>query len=80
LLNSYHTFGNKDAGFLYVLRLGGIITGQPAYASLCAHCLECLEKCPQDLPIPDLLELVAAQFEGEGLSDREAIARRLFGG
>ena len=80
LFNAYHTFGNQGAGFMYVLRLGGILTGEPGYASLCAHCLECLEKCPQDLPIPDLLELVAAQFEGAGLSDREAAARRMFGG
>jgi predicted aldo/keto reductase-like oxidoreductase len=80
LFNAYHTFGNQGAGFMYVLRLGGILTGEPGYASLCAHCLECLEKCPQDLPIPDLLELVAAQFEGAGLSDREVAARRMFGG
>ena len=80
LFNAYHTFGNQGAAFMYVLRLGGILTNQPSYASLCARCLECLEKCPQDLPIPDLLELVAAQFEGEGFSDREAAARRLFGG
>ena len=36
------------------------------------------EKCPQHLEIPDLLEQVAAQFEGEGLRDREAMVRRFF--
>jgi len=81
LFNAYHTFGKRqEAGFLYVLREGGILSGRPAYASLCSHCLDCLEKCPQGLQIPDLLEQVANQFEGEGLSEREAMARRLFHG
>jgi len=79
IFNAFHTFGKtQDAGFLYVLRAGGILSGQPAYASLCSRCLDCLEKCPQDLEIPDLLAQVAAQFEGEGLAGREAMARRLF--
>ena len=79
LFNAFHTFGKtQEAGFLYVLRAGGVMSGRPAYASLCARCLDCLEKCPQGLAIPDLLEQVAAQFEGEGLKDREAMVRRLF--
>jgi hypothetical protein len=79
LFNAFHTFGRtQEAGFLYVLRAGGVMSGRPAYASLCARCLDCLEKCPQGLAIPDLLEQVAAQFEGEGLKEREAMVRRLF--
>ena len=80
LFNAFHTFGKTEAGFLYVLRAGGILSGRPAYASLCARCLDCLEKCPQQLPIPDLLEQVAKEFEGDGLRDREAAVRRLFQG
>jgi predicted aldo/keto reductase-like oxidoreductase len=81
LFNAFHTFGKKqEALFLYVVRAGGFLSGQPAYASLCAHCLECLEKCPQELQIPDLLEQVAREFEGEGLREREAMARRFFQG
>jgi hypothetical protein len=79
LFNAFHTFGKtQEAAFLYVLRAGGVISGHPAYASLCSRCLDCLEKCPQGLAIPDLLEQVAAQFEGEGLREREAMVRRLF--
>ena len=79
LFNAFHTFGKtQEAGFLYVLRVGGVLSGQPAYASLCSHCLDCVEKCPQSLEIPDLLEQVAAEFEGEGLKEREAMARRVF--
>jgi len=81
LLNAYHTFGKeREAGFLYVVRAGGVLSGHPAYASLCARCLECLEKCPQNLPIPDLLEQVVIQFEGAGLKEREAMVRGFFGG
>jgi predicted aldo/keto reductase-like oxidoreductase len=55
-----------------------VLSGQPSYASLCTRCLDCLEKCPQGLEIPDLLEQVVAQFEGEGLKEREAMIRGLF--
>jgi predicted aldo/keto reductase-like oxidoreductase len=79
LFNAYRTFGKtREASFLYVVRAGGILSGQPAYASLCARCLECIEKCPQGLDIPDLLEQVAREFEGEGLREREAMARQFF--
>jgi predicted aldo/keto reductase-like oxidoreductase len=79
LFNAFHTFGKtQETGFLYVLRAGGLLHGQPAYASLCSRCLDCLDKCPQHLEIPDLLEQVVIQFEGEGLRDREAMVRRLF--
>ncbi len=77
--NAYHTFGQtRMAPFLYVLRMGGIIRGTSSYASLCSHCEDCVEKCPQDLDVPALLELVVSQFEGEGLQEREAMARSLF--
>jgi predicted aldo/keto reductase-like oxidoreductase len=79
LFNAFHTFGKtQEAGFLYVLRAGGVMSGRPAYASLCSHCLDCLDKCPQSLEIPDLLELAVSQFEGEGLREREAMVRSLF--
>jgi predicted aldo/keto reductase-like oxidoreductase len=77
--NAFHTFGKtQEAGFLYALRAGGVLSGQPSYASLCTRCLDCLEKCPQGLEIPDLLEQVVALFEGEGLKEREAMIRGLF--
>ena len=79
LFNAYHTFGQtRMAAFLYVLRMGGIIRGSSSYASLCSHCRDCVEKCPQDLDVPTLLEQVVSQFEGEGLKEREAMARSLF--
>jgi predicted aldo/keto reductase-like oxidoreductase len=79
--NAFHTFGKtREARFSYVLRGGGVLSGRPAYASLCAQCRDCVEKCPQSLPIPDLLEQVANQFEGDGLRDVEAMVRSMFNG
>jgi predicted aldo/keto reductase-like oxidoreductase len=36
---------------------------RPACASSCTECGKCLEKCPQHLPIPDLLKDVAIEFD-----------------
>jgi predicted aldo/keto reductase-like oxidoreductase len=76
--NVWHTFGKpQQANFSYIVRAAGIFTRQPAYASLCSRCMDCEEKCPQSLPIPDLLDQVAALFEGEGFREREAMIRRM---
>jgi hypothetical protein len=77
--NALHSFGNQDAWFIYVMRGAGVFTGERSYASLCSQCRDCLEKCPQGLQIPELLEEVAREFEGEGLSEREARVRGFFG-
>jgi predicted aldo/keto reductase-like oxidoreductase len=77
--NAFHTFGKtREARFQYVLRASGILSGHPGYASLCSQCGDCLDKCPQSLAIPDLLEQVVAQFEGDGLKDVEAMVRGMF--
>jgi predicted aldo/keto reductase-like oxidoreductase len=62
--NSAHMFKDvRGAKMMYLIFLGGAVA-EPAGASLCEKCGECIEKCPQDLPIPEELEKVAAQFEG----------------
>ncbi len=78
--NALHTIGKtpQEAGFQYVLRVSGMVSGSRAYASLCTQCMDCIDKCPQSLQIPDLLDQVAREFEGERLKDIEATARRLF--
>jgi len=77
--NAFHTFGKtREARFQYVLRASGVLSGHPAYASLCSQCRDCVEKCPQSLPIPDLLEQVVSQFEGDGLQNVEAMVRGMF--
>ena len=49
---------------MYTFFNGGIATEKPSFASLCVNCEKCIEKCPQDLPIPDLLEDVKEDMEG----------------
>jgi predicted aldo/keto reductase-like oxidoreductase len=79
VFNAFHMFGQKQqAAFLYVVRMGGAVTGLPAYASLCSQCRDCVEKCPQDLDVPTLLEQVVREFEGDGFKEREGMVRNLF--
>ncbi|MEH0021308.1 MAG: aldo/keto reductase [Desulfobacter sp.] len=62
--NSKHAFKDKSATMMYLFHNGGIVTDEPALASMCVRCGKCLDKCPQDLPIPDLLDEVRADMEG----------------
>jgi predicted aldo/keto reductase-like oxidoreductase len=78
--NGTHMFGDIEGGkFRYALRLSGLLVdGQPGYASQCVQCGECIDKCPQRIPIPDTLAFVAAKMEDAGLAERVAIGKRLF--
>ena len=49
---------------MYTFFNGGITTDKPSFASRCVQCEKCLEKCPQHLPIPDLLDDVKEDMEG----------------
>jgi hypothetical protein len=81
LYNQFHMFGNvHGAKFMYVVQLGGLTSSPRGYASLCEQCRDCVERCPQNLDIPALLLQVAAEFEGEGLAEREAMVRSFLGG
>jgi L-lactate utilization protein LutB len=52
---------------MYLLRLGGLgESGESSMASQCVECGECEEKCPQELPVSELLKDVAKDFEGRG--------------
>lgn len=78
--NKMHMFGETEmVKFSYALRMSGILAdGAPRYASRCVECGECLEKCPQKIPIPDILKEVVAEMEGPDLEKRLAIAREKF--
>jgi uncharacterized protein len=78
--NKLHMFGAKDeAKFTYALRMSGVVAHGPSgYASQCAQCGACLEKCPQHIRIPEVLAEVAAELEGPDLLDRVAAAQSIF--
>jgi len=68
-----------EAKFMYAAWTGGATgTGEPRYASLCVQCRECVDKCPQHIDIPTVLEKVVEELEGEGFADRVAMAKGLF--
>ncbi len=74
--NSKHALRDRRAGLYYALFLGGAFGGPPSLASLCTDCGACVEKCPQNLPIPDLLRDVAKEFEGRFFPSRLWILRK----
>lgn len=80
IFNKMHMFGDVEEGkFLYAISIGGVVgTGEPGFASQCVACGTCLEKCPQQIPIPDVLEKVVAALEGPDLADRLAMAKQCF--
>ena len=76
--NKMHMFGNAQEGkFIYAIRMSGIISGTSGYASQCLQCGECLEKCPQEIEIPDALEKVAEEMEDAELENRIATAKKM---
>jgi len=62
---------------MYVMRMGGLLTGKPGYASQCVECGECLERCPQQIDIPAQLEKVASELEGPHLTQIEQMVRQI---
>jgi predicted aldo/keto reductase-like oxidoreductase len=80
IYNKMHMFGEwETAKFSYAFRMSGMtVDGKPKYASQCVQCGECLDKCPQHIPIPEFLEKVAAEMEDPEMEQRLAVARKLF--
>jgi predicted aldo/keto reductase-like oxidoreductase len=80
LNNGLHMSGNADeAKFLYAAMLSGVLSaGKPKFASQCVQCGKCLEKCPQHLDIPTILESVVEELEGPDLVKRVAAAKQVF--
>ena len=78
--NNLYMSGNAaEEKFLYAAKLSGTLsTGAPEFASQCMKCGECLEKCPQHLEIPALLEAVAEELEGPDLEQRVVMAQQVF--
>lgn len=78
LYNNLHMFNQPDAAkFGYAIRMSGDLTsGISGYASQCVECGECLDKCPQQIPIPEILAQVVVDMEDENLSQRLAMARK----
>jgi uncharacterized protein len=78
VFNKMHMFGNTQEGkFMYAIRMSGMISGTTGWASQCVQCGECLEKCPQQIEIPDMLEKVAEELEDADLEKRVAMGKKM---
>jgi len=80
--NKMHLFGNtEEAKYMYAVRMSGVISGdKPGFASECVQCGECLEKCPQNIAIPDELETIVGEMEGADLEDRITFVTKMLRG
>jgi len=78
--NRMHMLGNKEeAKFMYIAFASGVTShDQPGFASQCVACGECLEKCPQHIAIPEVLERVVAELEGPNFQAEVAAAKQHF--
>ena len=78
--NTMHAFGGSEATkFRYALRMSGeLVDGRPGYASQCVACGACLDKCPQQIAIPDILAQIAEEMEGPEMPKRLEAARKMF--
>jgi len=65
--NKMHMFGNvEEAKYMYeVFAKGEVLQREPGFASQCVECGLCLEKCPQQIEIPEVLKRVVVELEGE---------------
>lgn len=78
--NLYLSGNGNEANLMYAAKPGGIIRGDvPGYASQCVKCGQCVEKCPQHLDIPSLLDAVKEKFEGKDLRGWKVMAKKAFG-
>lgn len=81
MYNNLHMFGDESGmmKMMYAAKLGGILRGaETNFASQCVQCGKCLDACPQQIPIPDMLEKVVEEFEAPGLEERIAFVKQLF--
>jgi predicted aldo/keto reductase-like oxidoreductase len=78
--NNLYMSGNpNEEKFLYAARLGAVLSvGEPEFASRCIKCGECLDKCPQHIEIPTVLESVVEELEGPDLDKLVAMAKQAF--
>jgi hypothetical protein len=74
IYNQKYMFNNNPS-FDYIAILGGVFSGQEAYAGLCNGCGKCVRACPQNLEIPELLTDVSSELEGRGFKYKLKIAR-----
>jgi predicted aldo/keto reductase-like oxidoreductase len=73
--NDKYLLNGKRNRFKYLQTLG-VLSRQPAFASLCEGCGKCERHCPQGIPIRRELKTVKKEMEGLGFRPLVSLARR----
>ncbi|ABR54185.1 aldo/keto reductase [Methanococcus vannielii SB] len=77
--NKLHMFHEEFLRLQYFAILGDIFwTNEPHFASQCTNCGICIDSCPQNIPIPEMLEKVTAEFEGPDNEAKMAMVKSIF--
>ncbi|WP_371151129.1 aldo/keto reductase [Halodesulfovibrio aestuarii] len=65
LFNKLHMFGGLEGvkHFYKSFAAGTVLQREAGFASQCIECGECLEKCPQQINIPEVLKRVVTELE-----------------
>jgi predicted aldo/keto reductase-like oxidoreductase len=65
IFNKLHMFGNvaEAKHFYNAFAEGTVLQREKGFASQCVECGECLEKCPQQIDIPEVLKRVVTELE-----------------
>ncbi|KAF5088874.1 aldo/keto reductase [Methanobacterium aggregans] len=75
IYNTKYMFKDKSAPFSYLIRMGGVMSGNESNAGLCIDCGKCVRTCPQKLSIPELLGDVSSELEGHGFRYKVKFAK-----
>jgi predicted aldo/keto reductase-like oxidoreductase len=73
--NDKYLLNEKKNRMRYFQTLG-VLSKQPAFASLCAECGKCERHCPQNIQIRSELKTVKKEMEGLGFRQFVGVARR----
>ena len=76
-LNNKYALRSRQGGLVYAVFVGGAMSGTYSGAKLCTECGACLPRCPQEVPIPEVLKQVAAELEGPLFPFRVWLVRRM---
>ncbi|HWT27579.1 MAG TPA: aldo/keto reductase, partial [Mobilitalea sp.] len=74
--NDKYLLGDKHNRWKYMQTLG-VMSKQPAYASLCKDCGKCELHCPQHIEVRKQLKTVRKELEGFTFKPMVTVARKI---
>ena len=69
---------SEEVGFMFcTVRLSGLLGRETGYAFHCISCGECVDKCSQNIEIPDILDKIVEEMEDAQMDNRIAMAKKM---